>query len=287
MNEELTIASEEYRRMLPGSTWIIPIRFDDGPIPDAWDLGAGRTLHDINYVDLFGPEYNAEADALVHTIVRLMKRDTPDIGGVLPSVSVLFARLQGFTSFSESHQPEELTKMLNEYFEVAVPAVKTPYGGEIDRITGDALMVTFNKRGDQPNHAERAAGAGLALQEATLRLGYEHPDWPRFRVGINSGPVLVSLLGTGVRTHTIVGDTVNTAFRIQGVAPAGSVAIGPDTKALLPDAVTTPLGEFLLKGKLNPLQVHVLTSLRRSTANQRTQLSSSRGLPGSRKTLDR
>jgi adenylate cyclase len=181
-------------------------------------------------------------------------------------ISVLFADLQGFTSFSETHQPDEVTKMLNEYFAVAVPAVKTPYGGEIDRIIGDALMVTFNKRGDQPDHAERAAGAGLALQEATLRLAEEHPDWPRFRVGINSGPVSVSLLGTeGGRTHTIVGDTVNIASRIEGTAPPGGVAIGPDTKALLPDAVTTPLGEMQLKGKRDPLQVHVLTSLRRSS----------------------
>jgi class 3 adenylate cyclase len=127
-------------------------------------------------------------------------------------------------------------------------------------------MVTFNKRGDQPDHAQRAAGAGLALQKATASLAEKHPDWPRFRVGINSGPVSVSLLGvSGGRTHTIVGDTVNIASRIEGQAPVGKVAIGPDTKALLPDAVTTPLGELQLKGKQNPLQVHVLTSLGRDS----------------------
>ena len=138
-----------------------------------------------------------------------------------------------------------------------------PYGGDIDRIIGDALMVTFNKRGDQPNHAERAAGAGLALQEATSRIAAEHPGWPRFRVGINSGLASVSLLGaSGGRTHTIVGDTVNTASRIEGKAPTGGVAIGPETKALLPNAVTTPLSKFELKGKNEPVQVHLLTSLR-------------------------
>jgi adenylate cyclase len=179
-------------------------------------------------------------------------------------ISVLFADLQGFTAFSETHEPEEVTRMLNAHFAAAVPAVKTPYGGDVDRIIGDALMVTFNKRGDQPDHAQRAAGAGLALQAATSRLVEEHPDWPRFRVGINSGHVSVSLLGAaGGRTHTIVGDTVNIASRIESQAPAGSVAIGPDTKALLPDAVTTPLGALQLKGKRDPLEVHVLTSLRR------------------------
>jgi adenylate cyclase len=181
-------------------------------------------------------------------------------------ISVLFADLQGFTAFSETHAPDEVARMLNEYFAVAVPAVKSPYRGDVDRIIGDALMVTFNKRGDQPDHAERAAGAGLALQETTLRLAEQHPEWPRFRVGINSGHVSVSLLGAeGGRTHTIIGDTVNIASRIEGNAPTGGVAIGPDTKALLPDAVTTPLGELHLKGRQEPLEVHLLTSLRRDS----------------------
>jgi class 3 adenylate cyclase len=177
-------------------------------------------------------------------------------------ISVLFADLEGFTSFSETHRPDEVARMLNEYFAAAVPAVVAPYGGDVDRIIGDALMVTFNKRGDQPDHAERAAGAGLALQKATTDLGKDHPEWPRFRVGINSGHVSVSLLGAaGGRTHTIIGDAVNVASRIESMAPTGGVAMGPDTKALLPDAVTTPLGAVQLKGRQEPLQVYLLTSL--------------------------
>jgi adenylate cyclase len=190
----------------------------------------------------------------------------PQTSGGSREISVLFADLEGFTAFSERHEPEGVASMLNEYFAVAVPAVVTPYGGDVDRIIGDALMVTFNKRGDQPNHAERAAGAGLALQSAASRLSEQHPDWPQFRVGINSGPVSVGLLGAeGGRTHTIIGDTVNTASRIESKAPTGGVAIGPQTKALLPDALTIPLGELELKGKRESLPVHLLTSLRRES----------------------
>jgi class 3 adenylate cyclase len=177
-------------------------------------------------------------------------------------MSVLFADLQGFTTFSEHHEPAEVTAMLNAYFQVAVPPVVQRYGGEVDRIIGDALMVTFNKRGDQPDHARRAAAAGLALQQATSRVAQEHPGWPRFRVGINSGPVSVSLLGTeGARTHTVIGDTVNVASRIEGQAPGGEVAIGPGTKALLPDAVTESLGLLDLKGKAEPLPAYRLIAL--------------------------
>jgi adenylate cyclase len=178
-------------------------------------------------------------------------------------MSVLFADLQGFTTYSEAHRPEEVTAMLNEYFAVAVPAVVEEYGGEVDRIIGDALMVTFNKRGDQSDHARRAAGAGLALQAATAEVAGRHPEWPRFRVGVNTGPATVSLLGTGGgRTHTVIGDTVNTASRIEGKAPAGGVAIGPATLAELRGTATTaPLGRLELKGKTEPVETHLLISL--------------------------
>lgn len=71
MNEELTIAVEEYRKMPPGRTWLIPVRFDSGDVPE-WDLGAGRTLSDLNYSDLFGDGYAAQAASLVTTIHGVM-----------------------------------------------------------------------------------------------------------------------------------------------------------------------------------------------------------------------
>ncbi|MGH3331518.1 MAG: adenylate/guanylate cyclase domain-containing protein, partial [Nocardioidaceae bacterium] len=177
-------------------------------------------------------------------------------------MSILFADLQGFTTFSERHTPAEVTAMLNSYFEVAVPPVVSRFGGEVDRIIGDALMVTFNKRGDQPDHAQRAAGAALALQDSTARVAQAHPGWPRFRVGVNSGEVSVSTLGTeGGRTWTVIGDTVNVASRIEGKAPSGGVAIGPATKALLPEARTRSLGLLDLKGKAEPVEAHLLLGL--------------------------
>ncbi|KAA1423374.1 adenylate/guanylate cyclase domain-containing protein [Mumia zhuanghuii] len=177
-------------------------------------------------------------------------------------MSILFADLQGFTTFSEAHEPREVTQMLNTFFEVAVPAVAGRYGGDVDRIIGDALMVTFNRRGDQPDHARRAVLAGLALQEATAAVLAEHPDWPTFRVGINSGPVSVSVLGTaGGRTHTVIGDTVNTASRIEGKAPAGGVAVSAATLALLPDARAESLGFLELKGKAEPVELFQVDGL--------------------------
>lgn len=77
MNEELTLAVEEFRKLPPGRTWLIPVRFDAGPVPE-WDLGAGRMLSDLNYVDLFGDGLVVQAASLVTTISRLLGESAPD-----------------------------------------------------------------------------------------------------------------------------------------------------------------------------------------------------------------
>lgn len=177
-------------------------------------------------------------------------------------MSILFADLQGFTRFSEQHESQYVTAMLNAYFEVAVPVAVQRFGGDIDRIIGDAVMVTFNRRGDQPDHAQRAAAAALALQAESAKVSAANEGWPRFRVGVNSGPASVSLLGAeGGRTHTVIGDVVNVAARLEGLAPEGGVALSADTEARLDGAVTRRLGLLELKGKAEPLEVFQLLSL--------------------------
>jgi class 3 adenylate cyclase len=171
-------------------------------------------------------------------------------------ISVLFADLQGFTSFSERHEPQQVTAMLNEYFGSAVPAVVERHGGVVDRLVGDAVMATFNTRGDQPDHALRAARAALDLQRATAGIADAHPGWPRFRVGVNSGEAAIGILGTaGGRTFTVIGDTVNLAARLEGTAPVGGVAVGAETLRRLPRARTEPLGSVTVKGKADPVEV--------------------------------
>jgi class 3 adenylate cyclase len=177
-------------------------------------------------------------------------------------ISVVFADLCGFTSFSEHRDPREVSAMLNAYFEAAIPPVVQEHGGEIDRLVGDALMATFNRRGDQPDHAVRAARAGLAIQRSAERLAEENPGWPRFRVGINTGVAMVGVLGAkGGKSYTVIGDTVNVAARLEAAAPLGSVAIGHATLMRLPSARTAPLGAVRVKGKADPVDAYVLEEL--------------------------
>jgi adenylate cyclase len=178
-------------------------------------------------------------------------------------VSVLLADLAGFTSFSERHDPPEVASMLNSYFERVIPPLEEA-GGEVHQIVGDELMVIFNRQGDQPDHAARAARAGLLLQEEALRIAEGHDDWPRFRVGVNSGEVLSGVVGgaTGHRKHGIVGDVVNLAARLQAEAPVGGVLLGEGTfRELGARAVVEALPPRRVKGKEEPVTAYVLHAL--------------------------
>ncbi|MEX0850753.1 MAG: adenylate/guanylate cyclase domain-containing protein [Gaiellaceae bacterium] len=180
-------------------------------------------------------------------------------------VSIVLADLQGFTSYSERHEPAEVASMLNAYFERIVPLMERS-GGEVHQIVGDEIMVVFNKDGGQPDHPERAARAGLLLQKAARGVSRDHDDWPRFRVGVNSGEVLAGVVGgtTGHRKHGIVGDVVNLAARLQAEAPLGGVLIGEGTfRRLGGRAVVEVLPPRHVKGKEEPIVAYVLHDFRK------------------------
>jgi class 3 adenylate cyclase len=193
-------------------------------------------------------------------------RDEPaiaELGGEERDVSVLFADLEGFTTFSERHAPAEVLTMLNEYWARTVPVVLGGHGGMIERFAGDAVMVVFNAAADQPDHPLRAARAGLALQKEAEELAASEPGRPRFRVGINTGPAIVGNVGTAEqRSFTAIGDTTNLAARLQAHAQPGQVVIGETTfRAIAGHARTEPLGAIDVKGKAEPVAVYALTGL--------------------------
>jgi class 3 adenylate cyclase len=172
-------------------------------------------------------------------------------------VTVLFADLMGFTAFSERNAPGDVSRVLDTLFGAAIPAIER-HGGRVDRLIGDAVFATFEHDG----HAERAARAALELQEGTGRLAAAHPEWPRFRAGLNSGDAAVGVLGTGTgRTYSAIGDAVNLGSRIEGLAPAGGVAISAETASMLWGAETEPLDTVQVKGREEPVEVLLLKRL--------------------------
>jgi adenylate cyclase len=178
-------------------------------------------------------------------------------------VSVLFADLQGFTTYSEQTAPARVAAMLNGYYRRLVPLLEAD-GGVVHQIIGDAVMVIFNQHGDQPDHAALAARTALAFQAEAAEIAAANPEWPRFRAGLNSGEVLSGLVGgpSGHRKHGVVGDTVNLAARLESEAPVGGVVVGAETAAALPPgAVLERLAPLRVKGKEELVEAYVLHRL--------------------------
>ena len=186
------------------------------------------------------------------------------LGGDVAEVTVLFADLRGFTPFSENTTPERVVGMLNQYFGRAVP-VLLANGGTVVQFVGDAVMALFNAPARQPDHALRAARAALGMQAAIEAVAEREPDWPRFRVGVNTGPALIGNIGSDeFRNFTAIGDTVNLAARLeQEVAEAGQVVIGPATREAVKHlAIARPLDPIEVKGKRDPIACWVLEGLK-------------------------
>ncbi len=101
-------------------------------------------------------------------------------------VSVLFSDLAGYTAFTERSRPDEVAEMLEDLHGTAMPLASRRFGGVVEALTGDGMYVSFNAHHDQPDHAERAAAAALALQDAIERRAAERPGWPRLRIRVNT-----------------------------------------------------------------------------------------------------
>jgi adenylate cyclase len=179
------------------------------------------------------------------------------------SVSVLFSDLAGFTAFAERSTPAEVANVLNTYYAKAAPLITRGFGGEVEKFIGDGMMATFNSRGDEPDHAARAAGAALALQRELTAVAAANPGWPRLRVGVNSGEAVVREMGgDGFVAYVVVGDTVNTASRLENEAPEGGVLIGAETRRGLPDgSVAEPVPRLRVKGKQDVVEAYLLRAL--------------------------
>jgi adenylate cyclase len=192
-------------------------------------------------------------------------------------VSVLFCDLAGFTPFTERSAPGDVASMLKAYYELAAPVISRR-GGEIEHFIGDGIMATFNTRGDQPDHAARAARAALGLQRDMARLGETHPAWPRMRAGVNTGHAIVREMGgRGHVAYTVVGDSVNVGARLEANAPVGGVLIGAETYRQLPDgAVAEPMSGLRVKGRDGAVDAFVLVSVPAAEARFARRLTRSR-----------
>lgn len=202
-------------------------------------------------------------------LVAEMARD-PDrysMDGRAVELTVLFADVRGFTTFSEKLTPTELAALMNRYFSVMTDIVRA-HRGTLDKYVGDALMAFWGAPVADPDHAEHAVRAALEMQAALPALNREFAakGWPEVRItiGINSGPMVVGDMGSRHRrAYTVLGDAVNVAARLQELSGKLEVPvlIGEATRHALPahwacrevDRVT-PRGRSTQLAIFQPLQ---------------------------------
>jgi adenylate cyclase len=180
-----------------------------------------------------------------------------ELGGELAEVTVLFADLRGFTSYADIHSPAEAVRLLNRYFAIAIPKLIAEDGTPI-ALAGDQVMAIFNAPQAHADHPLRAARAALEIQAAIAAISAEFASLPpQFGIGINTGPALLGNIGSDeFRNFTAIGDTTNTAARLQAIAPPGGIVVGPLTARMLaPVASLAPLGAVTVKGKAEPIEV--------------------------------
>jgi class 3 adenylate cyclase/tetratricopeptide (TPR) repeat protein len=162
-------------------------------------------------------------------------------------VSVLFADLVGFTPFAEERDAEDVRDTLTRYFDLA-SEVMTRYGGTVEKFIGDAVMAVWGTPVAHEDDAERAVRAALELVDAVRTLG----PTIQARAGVLTGEAATTIGATN--QGMVAGDLVNTAARLQSVAPPGVVLVGEATQRAASQAIAfEEAGEQALKGKASPV----------------------------------
>ncbi|MEP6691154.1 MAG: adenylate/guanylate cyclase domain-containing protein, partial [Gemmatimonadaceae bacterium] len=187
------------------------------------------------------------------------------LGGEKRRVVVLFSDIRDFTPLSETMKPDEVARLLSEYFTVMVECVFR-HGGTLDKFVGDALMAQWGAPLGAPDDADRAMRAALDMlrELETLNDGWRAAGRPALEVGIglNVGEVFAGNIGSERRLEfTVIGDAVNTAARLCFAAGGGEILITGELRAALADPPPLTEREPLeLKGKVKPVPVFSVTA---------------------------
>ena len=155
------------------------------------------------------------------------------LGGVLQTITILFADIRGFTRISEHAPPEKIVQLLNRYFS-AMTDIIFAHGGTLDKYLGDGLMALFGAPTTTPKDAANALSAAVAMQRRMIQINVELIEEGFAEIGIgiglHTGEVTVGYIGSERRSeYTAIGDSVNTASRLESNAKGGEILVSEVT----------------------------------------------------------
>ena len=198
---------------------IVDWRFNLSPLKDAGQKtqGVAIVLDDMTEQKKLEAQRGLLRRMVSPAVLDQIDPNSLQIGGKKADITILFADIRNFTSYSEKHTPEDLVAILNLYLAAAAEAVLANEG-TVDKFLGDAVMAWFNAPLPQPDHTLRAVKSALAIRDAVAALHESLPVEAHldFGVGIHYGEAILGWIGTDRRLeYTAISDGVNTAKRIQ------------------------------------------------------------------------
>jgi adenylate cyclase len=246
---------------------IVDLRFNLSPLKDAAQhtQGVAIVLDDLTERKRLEAQRRLFEKMVSPAVINQLDPDKVALGGKRMDITCLFADIRGFTSYSEKLAPEELVSILNQYLAVSADAVLAQEG-TIDKFMGDAIMAWFNAPIPQPDHTMRAVRAALGIRDAINRLHQELPPDAHlsFGVGIHYGNAVLGLVGTEKRLdYTAIGDSVNTAKRIQENSEPSQILISKEAFAQVEGQLEIKEVEpVIAKGKSQPVMVYEILGLK-------------------------
>lgn len=200
---------------------------------------------------------------MVSTDGKLLKNERKN-------VTIMFADIRSFTALSEQMEPEDVVSMLNEYF-TCMTDILFKNEGMLDKFVGDQVMAVFGHISDEESGARAAVRAALEMQKATVELMKKRAErgQPVFQIGIgiNTGSAILASVGSKNRQdYTVIGDTVNTASRLEKHAAGMEIAIGERTCSHLPRKIPrSARQELQMKNRRQPLVCYIMRAGEDST----------------------
>jgi len=262
-NEGITVlASEDLSLLSMLSTIIGNALYNAADLESSKKFSEEQLLEKKKLTKIFSKYVSSQV------VDELMKNpDSTALGGKKQKTTIMFSDIRGFTSMSETMEPEAIVSLLNEYFSEMSGGILN-WNGTLDKYIGDAMMVLFGAPISGDDDELRAVTSAIEMQRKLKKLNEEFLKKGNktigMGIGINTGSVVIGNIGSENRLeYTAIGDSVNLASRLCSIAKAGQIIISDFTYNIVKDFITVNKLEMVqVKGKQEKIQIYEVLNLK-------------------------
>ncbi len=236
-----------------------PINFDDLEITIQKTLAHAKQMRKTITAIKENNILKMYVDANVLNFMNRQEFESAVIANETIEATVVFMDICGFTTISETEQPDTVVALINNYFDVMVKEI-IAQEGIVDKFMGDCVMAIFKGK----YHLDRAIEASLGVRNQISTIKGHSDFMPKVSIGVKSGDMISGNIGSVTLKrldYTVIGDTVNTAQRLETVAQAGQIVVAEDDYNKIKDSFSCKkIDSISLKNKANPVVIYEVIS---------------------------